>query len=219
LDQFVAEACRGEQASEDMFSRETDERKSNAAGNTFGNLERRGEMTRSILVATPSCENRLGRGGPALSRLITVALVVGLACGTLVSSVISARFGIGTHGPGSATVVVATEASPSASTSSPTSSVPSSAPPKMPVAEASGCPAALAYLRRYAAPGFALKCPGDANGHQAMTCDRNTVVCPGLREIVIADPCPAAYRNEASNSWVLSGLSTQRIDPYGYCPT
>jgi hypothetical protein len=43
--------------------------------------------------------------------------------------------------------------------------------------------------------------------------------------IVIADPCPAAYMNEAHNSWVLlhdtSGTAipggSTAIDPFGHC--
>ena len=59
-------------------------------------------------------------------------------------------------------------------------------------------------------------CPGWALGHQAMTCV-NTPACPGQRLIVIAVPCRAAYMNEASNSWVVLGLSGAPIDPYGFC--
>lgn len=82
----------------------------------------------------------------------------------------------------------------------------------------SGCSAALEYLNVYAAPGFALECPGDAQGHQAMTtCVSGASACSGLRLIVIADPCPAAYMNEASNSWALIGASDAPLDPYGYC--
>jgi hypothetical protein len=36
--------------------------------------------------------------------------------------------------------------------------------------------------------------------------------------IAIADACPAAYMNEASNSWVLTGRSRAPIDPFGWCP-
>lgn len=54
-------------------------------------------------------------------------------------------------------------------------------------------------------------------GHQAMTCVNVPGVCPGERLIVISVPCRAAYMNEASNSWVLLGLSRAPIDPYGYC--
>jgi hypothetical protein len=80
-----------------------------------------------------------------------------------------------------------------------------------------GCAAALAWLRAHAAPGFSLECPGYAQGHQAMTCENVAAVCPGQSLIVIADPCPAAYENEASNSWVLSGRREGPLDPYGYC--
>jgi hypothetical protein len=82
----------------------------------------------------------------------------------------------------------------------------------------SGCSAALEYLNAYAAPGFSFECPGDAQGHQAMTiCVSGASACSGLRLIVIADPCPAAYMNEASNSWALVGASDAPLDPYGYC--
>jgi hypothetical protein len=44
-------------------------------------------------------------------------------------------------------------------------------------------------------------------------------LCDEGRSIVISDPCPAAYMNEASNSWVLIGvLKNVPIDPYGQCP-
>jgi hypothetical protein len=80
-----------------------------------------------------------------------------------------------------------------------------------------GCAAALAYLRAHAAPGFALECPGWADGHQAMSCDNVAGICPGAKVIAISIPCPAAYMNEASNSWVLLGESHNALDPYGYC--
>lgn len=81
-----------------------------------------------------------------------------------------------------------------------------------------GCAAALAYLSTYAAPGFWLVCPGDAKGHQAMTaCYSGASQCSDMRLIVIADPCPAAYMNEASNSWAVMGESDAPIDPYGSC--
>lgn len=85
-------------------------------------------------------------------------------------------------------------------------------------ATAFGCGAALQYLSAYAAPGFWLVCPGDAQGHQAMTaCQSVASPCDLLRIIVIADPCPAAYMNEASNSWALMGASDAPLDPYGFC--
>jgi hypothetical protein len=80
-----------------------------------------------------------------------------------------------------------------------------------------GCAAALAYLATHAAPGFTFECPGYADGHQAMTCINTPGLCSGMKLIAINDPCPAAYMNEASNSWVLEGLRSAPIDPYGYC--
>lgn len=81
-----------------------------------------------------------------------------------------------------------------------------------------GCASALAYLAAHAAPGFHFECPGYADGHQAMTCINIPGLCPGTKLIAITIPCSAAYMNEASNSWVLSGRSDAPIDPYGYCP-
>jgi hypothetical protein len=80
-----------------------------------------------------------------------------------------------------------------------------------------GCGPALAYLRSHAAPGFRFQCPGNAWGHQAMTCANHAPQCPGSRIIAIAVPCRASYMNEASNSWVMLGLRHTAIDPYGYC--
>ena len=80
-----------------------------------------------------------------------------------------------------------------------------------------GCSYALAYLSKHSAPGFSFQCPGYAEGHQAMTCVNVPGVCAGAKLIAISIPCAAAYMNEASNSWVLSGLSHAPIDPYGYC--
>lgn len=82
-----------------------------------------------------------------------------------------------------------------------------------------GCAAAIAYLSAYAAPGFSIQCPGDAGGHQATTtCISGYRLCSLGASIVIADPCPAAYMNEASNSWLLLGLLRVPLDPYGSCP-
>lgn len=79
-----------------------------------------------------------------------------------------------------------------------------------------GCAAALAYLAANAAPGFTFQCPGNAWGHQAMTCVNHAPQCAGQKLITIAVPCAAAYMNEAHNSWVLTGTGSG-IDPYGYC--
>jgi hypothetical protein len=78
-----------------------------------------------------------------------------------------------------------------------------------------GCADALAYLKANANPAYGLECPGWAEGHQAMTCNELVGICPGFNEIVIAIPCPAAYENEAWNSWhIVFGP----FDPYGACP-
>ncbi len=80
-----------------------------------------------------------------------------------------------------------------------------------------GCAAALAYLSAYAYPGAVLECPAYAVGKEAMTCYNEPGICAGELLIAIAEPCPAAYMNEASNSWVVMGRSTAPIDPYGAC--
>jgi hypothetical protein len=95
-----------------------------------------------------------------------------------------------------------------------------------------GCTAALAYLQAYAAPGFALDCPGYAEGHEAMTCLHGTPqypdACPSGPTIAISDACPQAYMNESANSWYMTGqlsveqqkfgVSYAEIDPFGACP-
>jgi hypothetical protein len=75
----------------------------------------------------------------------------------------------------------------------------------------------VTYLSAYAYPGFTFECPGYALGRQGMTCYNQAGVCPGQAVIAIADACPAAYMNEASNSWVVVGKSTAPIDPFGTC--
>jgi hypothetical protein len=117
----------------------------------------------------------------------------------------------------------------------PPTPAPAPAAPVVPAiggATAWGCSAALTYLQAYAAPGFALDCPGYAEGHEAMTCLYDTPqypdACPNGPEIAISDACPQAYMNEAANSWNLTGqLSTEQqkfgasydsIDPFGACP-
>ena len=117
----------------------------------------------------------------------------------------------------------------------PAAPAPAPAPPVVPAyggATAWGCSAALAYLQAYAAPGFALDCPGYAEGHEAMTCLHGTPqypdACPNGPTIAISDACPQAYMNESANSWLLTGqLATEQqkfgvsydsIDPFGACP-
>jgi hypothetical protein len=113
--------------------------------------------------------------------------------------------------PPTTTTAPAVPAVTSASTPAPTPAAPPSG---------YGCAAALAYLGTHAAAGFTFECPGYADGHQAMTCINHAPECPGEQIIVINDPCPAAYMNEAfnSNSWNPATQSfTDGIDPYGYC--
>lgn len=96
--------------------------------------------------------------------------------------------------------------------------VTTAAPVRVAAAQSSGgCAAALTYLTAHSAPGFRFECPGYALGRQAMTCINISGVCPGEKLIAIAVACPASWMNEASNSWVLSGLASRPIDPYGYC--
>jgi len=89
-----------------------------------------------------------------------------------------------------------------------------------PIGEATawGCGAALAYLQAYAAKGFTFECPGYAEGREAMTCMNVAGACPAAAVIAIADPCPQAYMNETSNSYVISGVTDTPIDPFGPCP-
>ena len=102
---------------------------------------------------------------------------------------------------------------------------PSTGLPPYGQATAYGCGPALAYLRAYAAPAFRVECPGDALGHEGMTCYSEAPCAPGERLIAVAVPCPAAYMNEAHNSWVLQHEvegtpipdGNPAIDPYGHC--
>lgn len=91
-----------------------------------------------------------------------------------------------------------------------------------------GCAAALTYLAKYAAPLFSIHICGpgavndDGSPAQAMTCalwvGPHGTGCPGVFEIVISDPCSAAYRNEAQNSQ-LSAAARRIVAPdnYGHC--
>jgi hypothetical protein len=74
-----------------------------------------------------------------------------------------------------------------------------------------GCAAAIAYLEAHANPAFAIECPGNANGNEAWTC-ADSPGCENRAFIAIADPCPAAYMNEAHNSW-----GQPPWDPFGDC--
>ena len=76
-----------------------------------------------------------------------------------------------------------------------------------------GCGAAIAYLEAHANPTYTIECPGYAYGREAMTCSYTAPECPDSSVIAIADPCPAAYMNEAVNS----NSGGEQIDPYGDC--
>ncbi len=135
--------------------------------------------------------------------------------------------------PVSTTVPSTTTTSPPPASAQGTTPTPPPLPtttvPPAPAAQAPGygCAAALAYLAAHAAPGFTVSCPGPDDGQQATTTAyfANGAV---TGTIGIEVPCPAAYMNEAHNSWVLrakylgtpipDGLGAV-IDPFGYCHT
>jgi len=117
-------------------------------------------------------------------------------------------------------VTAAVSAPPPATAPATTPATAPAAAPNVSPPSGYGCGAALAYLAANAAPGFTFECPGYADGHEAMTCVNVDPECVGEHLIVIADPCPAAYMNEAynSNSWSDATDSfTRPIDPYGAC--
>ena len=163
-----------------------------------------------------------------LPGLWTIAVLVAVMTGLWMTDAPAT----GTGSPVKATVPLpptTTAPSPTTTTTTapppPPTTVPASTLPARGDATAWGCSAALAYMRAYADPTFELVCPGDAQGHQAVTCFGEYPCAPGQRMIAIADPCPAAYMNEAHNSWVLDHEATgsaipdgsAAIDPYGYC--
>jgi hypothetical protein len=146
------------------------------------------------------------------------------------------------HAPTTTTTTTSTPTTTTTTTApAPAQAVLAATPPPAPAAPAlpsyghataSGCTAALAYLQAYAAPGFALDCPGYAEGHEAMTCIHGTPqypdACLNGPEIAISDACPQAYMNESANSWLLTGQTATEqakfgvaygsIDPFGACP-
>ena len=143
------------------------------------------------------------------------------------------------HAPTTTTTTTTSTTTTPAPTPAP--AVLASTPPPAPAAPAIpsyghatawGCTAALAYLQAYSAPGFALDCPGYAEGHEAMTCIHGSPqypdACLSGPEIAISDACPQAYMNESANSWLLTGqtateqakfgVAYSSIDPFGACP-
>jgi hypothetical protein len=146
----------------------------------------------------------------------------------------AAAVGVGASGPnpelfaltrqvatGPPSTVAAPPATPTTTTTPAVTAVtvrPATVPvPPVGEATASGCAAALAYLAAYEAPGFSAACPAYSDGYQATTSCAGTDCTAGQRVITITVPCAEAYMNEASNSWVLAGMSRSAIDPYGYC--
>jgi hypothetical protein len=82
-------------------------------------------------------------------------------------------------------------------------------PPSPPTAQARACAAAIADVHSrglYPAPGFRVICPGNALGHEGLTCYNVTGICAGAKEIVIADPEPFVVANEFENSRIFLGL-------------
>ncbi len=184
-------------------------------------------------AASRAMSRAVSRPGPAPGRVVTrrglrAALTLALAIGTVAAVAgtsaaatqrhVTAR-GLRPHTrgrhPHAPQAVLGTSAAPAAPAQSFVAQ-PSVLPPPG-EATVPGCLAALAYLAAYAAPGFTSSCPGNADGHQATTLCVGTIApCNVERLIVIADPCPAAYMNEASNSWALLGADVP-VDPYGAC--
>jgi hypothetical protein len=163
-----------------------------------------------------------GFGGLALLITLSWATVPGASGASAGSRVTPIRATAGQLAAAAATPfvtpLVPTPAGATTTATGSASARPVSGEPARGAATAYGCAAALAYLKAYAAPHFTLQCPGSADGHQASTtCTTRLTACDGGGIITIADPCPAAYMNEASNSWVLIGALQAPIDPYGYC--
>jgi hypothetical protein len=74
---------------------------------------------------------------------------------------------------------------------------------------ASPCAATIAGVESrglYPAPGFTVTCPGFALGHEGMTCYHVPGICPGVKEIVIADVEAFVVANEFENSRIFMGL-------------
>ena len=153
---------------------------------------------------------------PAVALVITGVALIGPAAGPGI--LFTARAGSQvlskTHPSATATAV---RAPTPTTTTEPAPPAPPAATPSAVQPPQSGCDAALAYLRANANPAFTLDCPGNAYGHEAMTCINTAGFCSGSMVIAIADPCPAAYMNEAANSWILYGIRPGPIDPYGSC--
>jgi len=155
-------------------------------------------------------------------KIPVIAFLVAILATLLTLTAVSAG-PVGKHLRHTAPTTTTTTTVASTTTSTTVPPAPAPPPPAQTVSAPSGwgCGPALAYLQAHADPSFSFHCtqvPGASiEGGQALTCNFNPIYCPHSQEIWIADPCPAAYMNEASNSWVLTGQSDAPIDPYGYC--
>jgi hypothetical protein len=96
-----------------------------------------------------------------------------------------------------------------------------------PPADPWNCATGAAYMAAHAAPGFLVDCPATVpRGAAALTGITQTSGLPQggifgaeiVGAVLIADTtCGAAWMNEASNTWVLTGQSSAPIDPFGPC--
>lgn len=175
----------------------------------------------------------LVRSGPPRDPVTAVAVAAPLVFQQTADHQPVVRSASGATAPRPVAEAFSASTSPSPTTSTPHNTTIPSPPPDNPpgtlppspvvdqggVQAGYGCAAALSYLAAHAAPGFTFECPGNAMGRQAMTCAYVANVCPDSQIIAIADPCPAAYMNEAYNSRVAEGLAPGPFDPFGYCPS
>jgi hypothetical protein len=170
-------------------------------------------MVASVIIGAPTSQGQAAVRD--LSRQATLA--------SSAKPAVTAPTSTTTTAPPTTTTTQPPPATATAPVSAPAPPVASAAPAAPSVAATPsgyGCAAALAYLAANANPEFSFECPGYADGNEAMTCVNHDPECPGEHLIVIADPCPAAYMNEAynSNSWSdATGTFTRPIDPYGSC--
>jgi hypothetical protein len=187
-----------------------------------------GLVSVAIFAMGGTIEAQASVSSPGLARLGPAAVVTHVSHTT--TTISTTTTSTTTPPPAPATLAAAPVTPPPAPVTPPPPAAP--ALPAYGHATTWGCTAALAYLQAYAAPGFALDCPGYAEGHEAMTCLHGTPqypdACPSGPTIAIADACPQAYMNESANSWYMTGqLSTEQqkfgvsydsIDPFGACP-
>jgi hypothetical protein len=74
------------------------------------------------------------------------------------------------------------------------------------------CSASIAEVEArglYPAPGFAVTCPGNALGHEGMTCLNISGICPGRAEIAISLAEPFVVANEFENSRIFAHISVR----------